>query len=877
MRAVLRKSSEDRLPQVSLVAGEKESESRFEAAHADGFTPLVAREQEIELLMERWDLANQGEGQVVLLSGEPGIGKSRVTQTIRERISHEPHTRLRYQCSPYHTHSALYPLITQVEIAAGIGSGDADEVKLDKLEALLAPTTVDMQSVAPIAADMLSIQTGDRYPPLNLTPQQRKEKALERSVEQVLALAALKPVLFLFEDAHWVDPSTLEFLDLLLDKIQTAPVLMIITHRPEFSSPWSGHTHITTLTLNRLGRRHCQLLVQKVVGDKSFPAEVLDQIVAKTDGMPLFVEELTKTVLESGILESTESGYELAGPLPPLAIPTSLQDSLMARLDRLAPVKEVAQIGAAIGRTFTYPLIASVSELEGPALQDALTQLVNAELIFRRGSPPDSAYTFKHALVQDAAYESLLKSSRQKLHQQIATALEERFPDTAETDPELIAHHYTEAHLLEKGIDYWQRAGQRSAQRSASVEALAHLYKALELLNSLPESIERDRKELALRIDLTSPLIASKGMAAAEMGSTISRARELCERLGETSRLFPVLYGQWVFHHVSGKVTMGLEFAKEAARLAEVEDSEVPKMVAYRTQGIALIALGQPHAAHEHLVKGNHLYNSDRHRPLAHVYGMDFWEVNLAYLPLVDWFDGFPDRAAERARETVDFARSLSHVNSLCHALAFGAGTLQTFSRTFGAAKETGEELLRLSAEYNMPQWSLFGHMFVSFGLVAAGLNKDGLPMLRACLERCRAVPMLANSTLALTFLAEAELKEGDYQSALRSLDEADEIVESGGERWARSEILRLRGELMSAGNGDSDAGQHFQDAIELARKQPAKVLELRATTSLAQFWRRQGKSATARQLLSPLYGSFTEGFGSPDIKEARVLLGELS
>ena len=784
---------------------------------------------------------------------------------------------MRYQCSPYHTNSALYPVITQLEFAARFTADDDGEEKLEKLEALLAQSTEDLQGVVPLFAALLSIPTGERYPPLGFPPQRLKERTLEVLSDQLSALARKQPVLFILEDAHWVDPTMLELMDLIVDRSETAPVLVMITFRPEFTPPWTGHTHVTSLTLNRLGRRQCELMVRRVTGDKALPTEVLDQIVAKTDGMPLFVEELTKMVLESGFLKPAGDHYELSGPLPPLAIPTSLRDSLMARLDRLAPVKEVAQIGATVGREFSYELLASVSSLQDNELQHSLAQLVNSQLVFKRGTPPGAVYTFKHALVQDAAYQSLLKSTRQRFHQQIARTLEAQFPATAETQPELLAHHYTEAQLTEQAIDYWQRAGQRSSKRSATVEAIAQLSKALELLESLPPSVERDRKELGLRIDLTTPLIASKGMAAPEMGHTITRARALCERLGETTRLFPVLYGQWVFHYVSGRVAKGLEFAKEAAKLAEGESSEIPRMVAHRTLAITLIGLGEPAAARRHLEDGNKLYDAERHRDLALVYGMDFYEVNLAYLALTDWFLGFPDRALEANDETIRFARSLSHANSLCHALCFGAGALHTFNRQFAVAQEVGEELIRVAAEHEMPQWSLFGRMFVSFGLLEAEQDEEGTRMLEDCLERCRAVPMLANSTLAFARLAESRARKGEYENALRSLEEAEGVIEAGGERWASSEILRLKGETLRARSSPADAESCFQRAIEVTQRQGAKVLQLRAATSLARLWQDQGKVREARELLGPLYGWFTEGFDSADLREASAFLDELS
>ena len=663
----------------------------------------------------------------------------------------------------------------------------------------------------------------------------------------------------------------------MIDGLQGRPVLLLISFRPEFSPPWTGYAaDVTSLTLNRLGRNQGGEMVERLTGGKALPAEVVEQIVLKTDGVPLFVEELTKTVLESRLLRDAGDHYELDSPLPVLAIPTTLHDSLMSRLDRFAGAKVVAQVGSVIGREFLFTLLAAVASVSDDELHEGLNRLVDAELAFRRGSLPDATYTFKHALVQDAAYESLLKSKRQQLHARVAEAIEERFPEIVDTNPELLAYHFTAADLTEQAIRYWQKAGQRSSQRSATVEAIAQLSKALELLNRLPDSVERDRKELDLRIDLTTPLIASKGFSAPEMGATIARSRELCEQLGETTRLFPVLYGQWVFHHVSGQVKKGLEFAQEAARLAESERSEVPKMAAYRPLGIGLICLGQPGVARDYLSKGNELYDAERHRPLALVYGFDFMEVNLAYLALADWFDGYPERALERSRETVEFARSLSHANSLCHGLCFGAGTLHTFSRQFDAAQAVGEELLRLSAEYEMPQWSLHGRLFSSFGILAAGRDEEGMSMLQDCLERCRAVPMLANSTLAYAILSETQFKKGDYQDALLSLDEAEKVIKAGGERWAHPEVLRVKGEIARAQSLDADAETHFQSAIDVARAQAAKPLELRAVTSLARLRRDQGKPGEAHDLLAPIYNWFTEGFDTPDLRDAKKCLDDL-
>jgi class 3 adenylate cyclase/tetratricopeptide (TPR) repeat protein len=761
------------------VEGEGCAEGRFEALRGAQLTPLIGREHELGLLLDRWERASEGEGQVVLLAGEPGIGKSRLVRALREQLSGQRHVVLSHFCSPHHQNTPLHPVIGLLERAAAFAPGDPQQVRLAKLEALLARGTANLDEALPLLADLLAIPWDGCRPRPELAPPRQKQKTLETMLEQVEGLAQDEPVLAVYEDVHWIDPTTLELLGLLIERIQAFPVLAVITFRPEFRPPWGGDAHITSLSLTRLTRRQGAAMVERLTGAKPLPETVATEIIARTDGVPLFVEELAKAVLDSGLVRDAGDRWELEAVLRPVAIPATLHDSLMARLDRLAPVKEVAQIGAVIGRQFDYRLLAAAGGRPEEELLAALDQLAASELVFRRGSPPDANYTFKHALVRDAAYHSLLKSTRQRFHQKIARTLEEQFPTTAETQPELLAYHYTEAQLTEQAIDYWQRAGQRASTRSATVEAIAQLSKALDLLESLPPSVERDRKELRLRIDLTSPLIASKGMAAPEMGQTITRARALCERLGETTQLFPVLYGQWVFHHVRGQVAKSLEYAKEAARLAEGESSEIPRMVAHRTLGISLVVLGEPAAARRHLEDGNRLYDARRHRDLALVYGMDFFEVNLAYLALTDWFLGFPDRALMANEETIRFARSLSHASSLCHALCMGAGTLHTFNRQFASAQAIGEELMRVAGEHQMPQWSLFGRMFVSFGLIEAD-QEEGTSTLEACLQTCRAVPMLVNSTLALARLAKSRARKGEYESALRALEEADGTRRAG-------------------------------------------------------------------------------------------------
>jgi len=492
-------------------------ESRFEALHGSALTPLVGRGEEIDLLLRRWARAKAGDGQVVLISGEPGIGKSRITAELEQRLRGEQHPRLRYFCSPYHQNSALYPFIEQLGRAAGFARDDPPEARLEKLEAVLALAAPPDEDVA-LLVDLLSLPGSERHPLPNLNPQRKKERLLEALVRQLIGLARQQPVLMVFEDAHWIDPTSRELLDLTVERVRSLPVLLIVTFRPEFQPPWTGQPQVATLVLNRLDQRDRTVLVEQIVGAKALPDDVIAQIVERTDGVPLFVEELTKSVVESGV--------------PIVGIPTTLHDSLMARLDRLASVRLVAQIGAAIGREFSYALLRTVSRLPEDELQVLLARLVASELVFQRGTPPDAVYSFKHALVQDTAHSSLLRSTRQRLHARIAKALLTHSPELMETQPELFAQHYAEAGLIEKSFACWGRAGHRSATRSAIAEAAAQFQKGLDELALLPDTPERKRRELEFRSSLGAALRFVKGQAALETGQAYARARELWEQLG---------------------------------------------------------------------------------------------------------------------------------------------------------------------------------------------------------------------------------------------------------------------------------------------------------------------------------------------------------
>jgi predicted ATPase len=836
------------------------------------------------LLEERWKQAKTGEGQVVLLSGEPGIGKSRLVQTLKEHVSAEGATRIEFRCSPYHQNSAFYPIIEHLQRFLQFTPDDTPQTKLAKLQQALTAYRFPQADTLACVAALLSLPHPAGTLPLALSPQKQRQKTQEALVAWMTEEAERAPVLCCWEDLHWTDPSSLEVLTLFLAQVPTTRLLVLLTFRPEFTPPWGNRAYLSQLTLTRLGPPQVGVMVEQLTGGKLFPLAVGQQIVAKTDGVPLFVEELTKMVLESGLVRESDGHYELAGPLPPLAIPTTLQDSLMARLDRLATVKEVAQLGATLGREFAYEVLQAVSAVTEATLQQALARLVEAEVLYQRGTPPQARYVFKHALIQDAAYQSLLKSTRQQYHQQIAQVLEERFPETKKTQPELMAHHYTEAGLKEQAVPYWQQAGEKAAQRSANVEAVGHLTTALELLQTLQDTPERAQQELTLQIALGAPLIATKGWAAPETERAYTRARELCGQIGETPQLFPVLYGLWQAYDTRAEFRVARELGEQLLTLAQRQHDPALLLVAHFALGFTLYFLGEFAPAGEHSEQVLALYDSQQHRSLASLYGQDIRVSCLVYGVSALWYQGYPDQALKKSYEALTVAQGLSHPFSLAAAMASTA-TVHQLCREEQAVQEQANAMIAFSTEQGFPFFLAWGSALRGWALAAQGQREEGITQMCQGLSALRATGAEVFRPHFLALLAEACGKAGQAEEGLATLAEALTVVDNSGERFYEAELYRLKGELtlqQSSVPGlesrvQKEAAACFHKAIEIARRQQAKSLELRAVMSLSRLWQRQGKHAEAHKLLSEIYGWFTEGFDTKDLQEAKTLLQELT
>jgi len=848
------------------VIGERIAESRFEARASGTMSNLVGRDHELALMLERWKQSKAGEGQLVLLSGEAGIGKSRLTRGMIDAVSAEAHIRLSYQCSPYHSDSPLYPVIQQLTFAAGITRDDDNDDKLDRLEKVL----VGAEGDRPLLAALLGLQIEGRYGALSMTPQQQRARTLQALVTQLLQLSHGKPVLFVIEDAHWIDATTLEFVDLCLDQVANAQIMMLVTTRPTFQQGFGGHPIVTKLALNRLGRNQITSIVNRLTNGKKLPDELLDIIAAKTDGVPLFVEEITKTVLESGKLKETASAFELTGPLSRLKIPSTLYDSLMARLDRLQPVKEVAQTAACIGRDFDYRLLKAISPLDDTALKDALERLTSAELIFRRGVPPDATYIFKHALVRDAAYENLLKTRRQTIHVKLVEALE-----AIKAAPELLAHHATVAGMTELAVRYWLKAGEQAAARSANKEAVSHLKTGIELLGGAPNTAEKPRLDLDLHSALASVLMVTQGYGSEEVGKISTRTVELCRQVGDEGALAAVLWQAWLYNYTRANHAAATAIGRELEERMTDADDPAARIVAHVPLGLSLFAVGKPLEARASLEEAIRTYSELKGGPVAYRYGMEVGAVAHGYRSWCLAMLGHSEKAMEGRGVLLDILESIKHPFTLARGLNW-CSIISAVQRDWRGALQFADRAIEVAREYDLQLVGALGlamrgiaHAAVDPVATSTTEMRDGLNIYRCTGARVQ-VPFL------LSLFAEASLARKDWNEGMSEISEALSLIEETGESHVVPEVYRIRGDLL-AGSKKGDPEVDYLKALELARLQGTRLFELRAAMSLAQLWTDQRKRTAARDLLPPIYDWFTEGFNTSDLKRAKAQLESLN
>ncbi len=835
--------------------------SRLDLA-AGKLTPFVGREQEVGLLLSRWEQLQEGHGQVVLVDGEAGIGKSRLVQLLHARLADDRHSWLECCSSRYHQSSAFRPIIELLEEALRFSPEDSPGAKLALLEAALGRTGFSASETLPLLTTLLSLPLPDRYQPPFLSPEAQRHRTLELLADWLFSLTAEQAMVLVVEDLQWADPSTLELLGRLIEQVPTVPLLLVLTARPEFAPPWGTRSHLLHLTLSPLTRPQMATMVDAIAGERALPGKVVEEVVTRAGGVPLFVEELTKGALKADRLEA-------------LGIPATLQDALMARLDRLGPAKEVAQLASVLGREFTHELLVAVSPLEAPVLEAAIRRLLEAEILYQRGAAPSATYSFKHALIEDAAYGSLLRSARQRLHERIAELLEKEFPERTAAQPELLAHHYEHAGRTAEAISYYQRAGEGAKARSSNLEAIAHLERGVELTQKLPEDAERHELELALQLDLGAALIAAQGFGTEETRRAWERAQTLCDRGVSPERLASALYGLSTFHGMSSELDASIELGERLIALAQRTRDPGHRLLGYTATGYSKFWQGRFRECLEDTDAALASYDPARHAMLA--YGTDPVVVPSVFGSWALWNLGHPDRAVARAEEAIAHVRAISQPFRLATALS-GACALYAFRRDWEACEQRAEENITVSERHGFPLPAGTGKAFRAL----ARASTRGDDTLAAAVEGVSAAARTGQQSGAPAFLWMLACIHRATCSEARALGVVEQALAVGerlGQRFFDAELLRLKGDLRLClpDPREQEVEGLFREALEVARAQEAKSLELRAATSLARLWQQQGKQAEARELLQPVYDWFTEGFDTPDLKHAKALLEELA
>ena len=856
----------------SQVLGISGVESRFEAMHTYKLLPLFGREEEIDLLFRRWRQAAQEQGRVVVLTGEPGIGKSRIAVALDERLKSESHITLHYFCSAHHTHSALSPFINQLQRAAGFRHTDSPEEKLRKLDALLAQSTHDPEHVA-VLANLLSLPAKDSYRLQDLTPQKRKEKTFAALLAQLDGSAARQPVLIIFEDVQWIDPTSLELLTAALERVPRLRALLLATARPEFTQPWPSYPHITTIALTRLGRPDGAAIILRLTRGKTLPKEVMDHILAHTDGVPLFIEELTKMVLEGGLLREEDGAFVLARPLPPLAIPTTLHASLSARLDRLSPVREVAQIGAVVGREFHYELLRAVARLPSQRLDEALDQLVRSELIFCRGEIPHAIYTFKHALVRDAAYASLLQSRRVNLHAATANALEQGSPDVLQTQPEIVAYHYTQANSYEKALHYWYEAAKRASARSAHKEAVGHLKHGLTQIPNIIDPMQRNKMELLLQTSLGNSLRTIQGWSTDSVKQAYMRALQLSKESGFDEHTFPAVFGLWFWNFVRASLGEAQALAEQLIHTAENVENSAYKVLAHEALGFTSFAQGRFAAAHEELEHSINRHADSETAVYLDLSAQDPRVHARLYDGIVLWFLGHPDQALRICAKARVYADASQYPFSEAMARSISLRVHQLRGEAAAVARQA-DATIALCEENEFVHYLAMALILRGWATVEQGEFEKGVAEIQEGFEKERATGALLYEPYILGLLAEAYIKNERYGQAFHFLDQARlRLQDENSERFYEAEIYRLLGETHMRSQDLDQAEHYFGKGLKVAREQKAKSLELRLCVSMYDLYELRQIGERYRSQLGELYRSFTEGFDTADLVKAKARL----
>jgi class 3 adenylate cyclase/predicted ATPase len=849
------------------VLAAKSAGSRFEAAHAGTLTPLVGRSSELRLLLDRWEKVKEGDGQVILLSGIPGVGKSRLLHELKSHVEEEPHILLHHQCSPYHNQSAFHPVIEQIEQAAHLIAREADADKITKLQAYLPRSTNSSIEPLLLIANLLSISTENQQHLSELTPQQIKNRTISTLVEMLLAFSVQRPTLCIFEDAHWLDASTLELLELMISRIAHARVLLIVSSRPEFRPTWLAHANVSTHSLTRLSQAEVRTMIRDLLRGGNMPQKLVDQIIEKADGVPLFIEELTSSTLSAPLRETLGHTEQPAS----LRVPETLSDALMERLDRAAPSRRVAQIAAVIGREFSDDLLSAAARIDEEDMQSALSLLEQADIIYRVGISPFVRFAFKHVLLRDAIYDSLLKSKRQQIHADIAAILVHDFPKLVENQPEVLALHYQEAGNHQMAIRYWFESGQRALAHSANVEAIANFRKALQLLNALPETPERIKQEIDIQLALGIPLIAVRGYTAAETREAFSRARTLCLRLGDIPEYFQALFGLWGNHWMCGKNDEALRMADEFLSRSRALSDPVLLMVANRVMGSTLLTLGDFQSSASHFEETIRLSTGREERPLYNLYMVGPRAASLLLLSWDLWILGYPDQALSRVSEALASGKDLGHPYTVAFA-HYMTSVVHLLRGDAAHALESAERSFEMSQEQRFSLYAILSRISRGRAIGELGRLGEARVELTQGIDEARRNGVGFMLPMMDSWLADVHTKTGENEYALSFVERAlTNIGDVTGRSW-EAELHRQRAQILLALDPSKlrEAESHLQKSIEVARGQSAKSLELRAATNLAELWRAQGRPDEARALLEPICHWFNEGAETADLKQAR-------